>query len=216
MTNYRPISLLSVISKVFEQLVHKKLYCHVVKSIADEQHGFVKRRSTITNLAEYTHFIAKSMNSKIQVDAIYTDFSCAFDSVDHRLLLHKLKGYGICGTLYNFLSSYLSNRNQTVTVNSGFSSTDLVTSGVPQGSILGPLLFVLYVNDLPSCFKYSKSLLYADDLKLYIPVSEKFDCELLQLDINSLSDWCVTWKLKLNLSKCNVITFTNKKKINMS
>lgn len=210
--NYRPISLLSVISKVFESLIHKRLYCHVSKCLSSEQHGFVKRRSTVTNLTEYTQYIASKMDSKIQVDSIYTDFSSAFDSVDHKLLLHKLSGYGICGSLHSLLTSYLSDRSQSVTINSAKSSSVHVTSGVPQGSILGPLLFVLYVNDIPSCFKYSKSLMYADDLKIFRPILKRSDCDLLQKDISSLSDWCKVWKLDLNISKCNIITFTNKKK----
>jgi hypothetical protein len=210
-SNYRPISLLSVISKVFEGLVHKRIYSHFVHCLAPEQHGFVKRRSTVTNLAVYTNFIAKSLDQKTQIDAIYTDFSCAFDSVDHVLLLHKLKAYGITGNLHRMLESYLCNRSQTVTINAESSSTVRVTSGVPQGSILGPLLFVMFINDLPSCFKHSQALLYADDLKLFSPISSVSDCKLLQTDIDSLSNWCSVWKLKLNVPKCNVLTFTNKK-----
>ena len=210
--NYRPISLLSVISKVFEGLLHKRIYNHVSSHIASEQHGFVKKRSTITNLAEFTHCIASNMNNKLQVDAIYTDFSCAFDTVDHTLLLHKIRGFGICGNLHKLLCSYLTDRVQTVKVNSGSSTPELVTSGVPQGSILGPLLFVLFINDLPACFENSKSLLYADDLKLYREISDVSECNLLQIDILALSNWCIKWRLKLNISKCNSITFTNKKK----
>ena len=109
--------------------MHKRIYSHFVHCLAPEQHGFVKRRSTVTNLAEYTSFIAKSLDRKIQIDAIYTDFSCAFDSVDHTLLLHKLTAYGIAGNLYKMLESYLCNRAQTITINSEFSSAVHVTSG---------------------------------------------------------------------------------------
>ena len=180
--------------------------------IAPEQHGFVRRRSTVTNLAEFTNDIAYHIDNKQQVDTIYTDFAKAFDSVNHRLLLHKIKGYGICGQLYDLLVSYLSERTQTVVMDGSRSKTEYVSSGVPQGSILGPLLFTLYVNDIPKCFKSSKCLMYADDLKIYMPIKNVQECLLLQTDLNHLNVWCEMWKLKLNISKCKVLTFTNKKK----
>ena len=210
-TNYRPISLLCIMSKVFESVLHRRMYAHVSQYIAAEQHGFVKGRSTVTNLSKYTHFISKNINNKVQVDSVYTDFSSAFDSVDHSLLLHKLKSYGIVGKLHKLLSSYLSNRTQIVTINSGASRSEFVTSGVPQGSILGPLMFVIFVNDLPSCFNHSSSLMFADDLKIFRPIIEYSDCERLQHDIEHLSRWCTEWRLNLNIAKCNVISFTNKK-----
>ena len=156
--------------------------------------------------------VTLQMNMKLQVDTIYTDFSAAFDSVDHVLLLHKLTSYGICGKLLEMFSSYLKDRYQVVNVNSATSSTELVTSGVPQGSILGPLFFVLYVNDLPSCFKNCQSLMYADDLKLFRSIEGDSDYTLLQNDVLALSCWCATWKLKLNVTKCKILTFTNKKR----
>lgn len=210
--NYRPISLLSVVSKVFEKLIHKTLYNHVSKHIVVEQHGFTSRRSTVTNLVEFTNDLANNINSKQQTDAVYTDFTKAFDSVNHTLLLHKISGYGVCGPLFKLLTSYLSGRTQVVVIDGGISNSEIVTSGVPQGSILGPLLFTLYVNDIPSCIKHSKCLMYADDLKIYRPVCTVRDCLLLQKDIDCLSEWCSVWKLDLNVAKCNVITFTNKKK----
>jgi hypothetical protein len=213
--NYRPISLLSVMSKIFEKVLHKKIYSHVRRHIAREQHGFISHRSTVTNLAEYVHDIAKHVNNKVQVDAVYTDFVKAFDRVDHVLLLHKLRSFGICGQLHKLLSDYLSDRTQIVTIDTEVSDTEHVTSGVPQGSILGPLLFTLFVNDLPRCIKFSKCIMYADDVKIYQPVRKVSDSEVLQRDIDSLSAWCKMWRLNLNVSKCNIITFTNKKQNNV-
>jgi hypothetical protein len=210
--NYRPISLLSVLSKVFEKILHNTIYHHVSNHIAPEQHGFVRRRSTVTNLAEFTNDIAYHIDNKQQVDTIYTDFAKAFDSVNHSLLLHKIKGYGISGKLYELLESYLSERTQTVVMDGSRSTTENVTSGVPQGSILGPLLFTLYVNDIPKCFKSSKCLMYADDLKIYRTINNVQECLLLQTDLDNLNVWCSIWKLHLNISKCKVLTFTNKKK----
>lgn len=209
-SNYRPISLLAVFSKIFEKILHKNIYEHVAKHIATEQHGFVKKRSTVTNLVEYTSTIADYLNQKIQVDSIYTDFSKAFDSVDHQLLIHKLEGFNITGELLSLLKNYLTNRTQSVVMNAVTSSSIPVTSGVPQGSILGPLFFVLFVNDIPNQIK-SKCLLYADDLKIYKPVNSERDCEDLQIDITNIVNWCNTWKLELNVSKCFSITFTNKR-----
>ena len=211
-TNYRAISLLSIFSKVFEKLIYKRLYQHISNSIAPQQHGFVCRRSTVTNLLQYTHDLASAMNNKQQIDSIYTDFSKAFDSVDHRLLLKKLESFGISGRMHDLFHSYLNGRSQSVMINSQVSKSITVSSGVPQGSILGPLLFVVFVNDIPSCFHHSTSLLYADDLKLYRPIANSRDCELLQEDVDALDTWCQEWKLKLNVSKCNSITFTNKRK----
>jgi Reverse transcriptase (RNA-dependent DNA polymerase)/Endonuclease-reverse transcriptase len=210
--NYRPISLLSVFSKIFESLLHKRISNHVSKWIAPEQHGFVRRKSTITNLAEFTSEIARNINNRVQVDAVYTDFSKAFDRVDHRLLLHKLSSFGISGQLHCLLSDYLNKRVQKVVIGSGTSSCADVTSGVPQGSVLGPLLFTMFVNDIPQSMKTSQCLMYADDLKIFRPIHDLTECSLLQEDLKNLENWCRVWKLTLNISKCNVITFTNKRK----
>ena len=209
--NYRPISLLPVLSKIFEKLLHIEIYRHVSKHIAPEQHGFVSQRSTVTNLVEYTRDIATHINNKDQVDSVYTDFSKAFDSVDHQLLIHKIQGYGICGQLLDLLTDYLLKRTQTVVIDAGRSTTEQVTSGVPQGSILGPLLFTLFVNDITQCFQSSKCLMYADDLKIYRSIRTIQECVLLQSDLDCLVAWCQVWRLKLNVLKCNVITFTIKK-----
>lgn len=209
-TNYRPISLLTVLSKVLERLVHKAIYPSLHKVIIPEQHGFVSKRSTLTNLVIFTSFLFHSLDNREQVDCIYTDFSKAFDKVDHELLLKKIAFNGIRGNLLRWFSSYITNRTQKVVVNGYTSSVTGVTSGVPQGSILGPLLFVLFINDVNHCFKYSKFLLYADDLKVFSCIRTINDCCSLQDDLDRLSAYCARNRLQLSAEKCKSITFTKK------
>lgn len=211
--HYRPISLLPTLSKVFERLVHNAIYPSLHNIIIPEQHGFVKKRSTVSNLMLFTNFLFQSMDMRVQVDAVYTDFCKAFDKVDHFLLLQKIAFNGIRGNLLRWFISYVTNRTQKVVIN-GFSSSSIyVSSGVPQGSILGPLLFVLFINDISSCFMNCKFLLYADDLKVYRVVRSIEDCNQIQQDLDRLSFYCSSNKLKLSLPKCKSITFT--KKINV-
>lgn len=210
---YRPISILSALSKLFEKLIHNEIYPFLHGIIIPEQHGFIKKRSTTTNLTVFTNYLFESLDKHAQVDAVYTDFKKAFDKVDHEILLNKIAYNGIRGNLLRWFSSYITNRSQNVVIN-GFQSNDVhVTSGVPQGSILGPLLFTLFINDIDRCFCSSKFLLYADDLKLYKTISNVSDCISLQEDLNRLSTYCTDNKLNLSIPKCNTITFTNKKNV---
>lgn len=151
------------------------------------------------------------MDSRIQVDTVYTDFRKAFDKVDHQLLMSKIAFNGIRGDLLRWFSSYVSNRTQRVVINGFISSTLSVTSGVPQGSILGPLLFVIFINDINKCFQNSKLLLYADDFKIFRPVRSLQDCLLLQEDLDRFSAYCSNNKLQLSINKCCCISFTKNK-----
>nr|AEM44817.1 unknown [Pectinophora gossypiella] len=212
--NYRPISILCALAKIFEKLVHNEVYPVLSPLIIPEQHGFVKRRSTVSNLLLYTDFLFENLDRGIQVDAIYTDFQKAFDKVDHKLLLEKIAYNGIRGNLLRWFSSYVCNRSQRVVVNGFHSDLIHVTSGVPQGSILGPLLFLIFNNDIKNCFRHSHFLLYADDLKIYKSIHSDIDCTLLQNDLNHLTHYCYINKLKLSIPKCHGISFTkNKNKI---
>lgn len=161
----------------------------------------------------FTSFIFESIDNREQVDAVYTDFQKAFDKVDHVLLLNKLAYNGIRGNLLRWFCSYISNRSQRVVVNGFASNSVRVTSGVPQGSILGPLLFVIFINDIKKCFLNTKFLLYADDLKIYKTIHSIADCNLFQDDLDRFSNYCITNKLHLSLSKCNTIIFTKNKNI---
>jgi hypothetical protein len=209
--NYRPISILPVLSKVFERLIHNALYPHLHGLILKEQHGFVKRRSTITNLISYTSNLFNALDKNKQIDSIYTDFRKAFDIVDHRILLEKIAFNGIRGSLWRWFKSYIFNRTQRVVIKGFESDVTIVTSGVPQGSILGPLLFVMFINDVYTCFKHSKFLLYADDLKIYRVIDKTEDHLLLQEDLDCFSIYCTNNKLQLSLNKCKKITFSKKR-----
>lgn len=205
--NYRGISILSVFSKIFEKAVCNFIKPQISHLIDVSQHGFENGRSTVTNLAEYTSFLRSSLSKKQQIDSIYTDFSKAFDKVDHKLLIFKLRKYGFCGPILNWLESYLSNRVQVVKFEDVVSEEVLVTSGVPQGSVLGPILFVLFINDLPKLIEDCDCSLFADDLKLYKKVTSTEDSTVLQENIDKITKWCRDNGMALNASKCSIISF---------
>ena len=209
--NYRPISILCAFGKIFERIIYIQLFEATKLHICPEQHGFFTGRSTVTNLTLFTHDIIKFMEEGSQTDAIYTDYSKAFDKVDHTILINKLLKMGIHGDLLRWLVSYVSNRSQSVVIGGYRSDWVEVTSGVPQGSLLGPLLFLIYINDIRECFLYSKILLYADDMKIYARVSSHDDCSLIQEDLNRLTEYCRDNKLLLNIKKCISITFSRKR-----
>jgi ribonucleases P/MRP protein subunit RPP40 len=160
----------------------------------------------VTNLSIYQQFLCSSIESGLQVDVIYTDVSKAFDSVCHSLLISELSSLGIQGSYLMWIKSYLENRRQRVLIGGVESREILVSSGVPQGSHLGPILFSLFVNDV-SIFQNSKCLLYADDLKLFRQVQSTNDTLLLQSDLSILSTWCKKKMLTLNINKCSVMRF---------
>ena len=175
--------------------------------IHPRQHGFVRGRSTVTNLLVYENFISESMMLGCEVDSVCKDFSKAFDRVDHGLLVNKLQRVGFGGVMLKWLASYLYQRSQCVKIKNFVSVKMCVPSGVPQGSHLGPLLFNLFVNDISVCFVNSDFLLFADDLKIYRAVRNVSDTLVLQDDLDRLYDWSIKNKLSLNVSKCTV-TFT--------
>lgn len=208
--NYRPISILCTISKVLERIIFDRLYEHVKMHIVRPQHGFVPGKSTITNLLEYINFIVESISNGGQVDTIFTDFSKAFDKVSHNLLLQDLENYGVKGIYLNWFSSYLVGRSQYVIIGSTKSDGIIPTSGIPQGSILGPLLFLIFINGLPTIFKSSFSSLFADDHKLSKKINDVYDCIALQADLDLLSEWCKNRLLELNITKCHALSITYK------
>ena len=180
--NYRPISLLSIISKVLERCVLRNIRDHLVVLINNSQHGFIPGKSCTSQLLEVHDYIGSLLDAGKQTDVIYMDMSKAFDKVNHQILIHKLDNcFGISGSLLGWFSSYLLNRRQRVTVLGATSSEKPVMSGVPQGSILGPILFLLYVNDLPDVVNNAKVASFADDTKLFKCVDYHIDGASIQV-----------------------------------
>lgn len=207
--NYRPVSLLNAFSKIFEKLIHNVTYNIFKSQMNPNQHGFVKGKSTMTNLSTYTNFIANCLDDGTEVHSIYTDFSKAFDTVDHSILIHKLSILGISDTMLNWFNSYLNGRKSYVAFGGFKSDSFSPPSGVPQGSVLGPLLFNIFINDIGKDFKCNY-LSFADDLKIFTAVKSNRDIVNLQHDLNLLNIWCTDNKLILNISKCKFLSFSNK------
>lgn len=208
--NYRPISILSTLAKNFESLLCPLIQKHLQLYLTHHQHGFVKHRSTCTNLTTFLETLVSEIDDNKEVDVVYTDFSKAFDQVPHNILLQKLEAYGLAGSLLKWVESYLSDRTYFVVVNGFKSCTQRITSGVPQGSHLGPVLFNAFVNDIPNCLYYCKPYLYADDLKLVATCESLKDADHIQEDLDRLVDWCRSNGMNLNAQKCCFVKFTRK------
>ncbi len=211
--NYRPVSLTAVCCKMLEHVVAKALLSHLESNsiLSEEQHGFRQRRSCETQLILFVDELLRNMCDGKQTDAIVMDFSKAFDMVPHGCLLTKLNSYGIRNNILNWIESFLSNRSQQVVVDGEKSESAPVTSGVPQGSVLGPILFLVFINDMPQCID-SKCRLFADDTIVYRNITNADDASLLQRDLCALQIWEKKWGMSFNPSKCNTIHITRKKK----
>lgn len=205
-TNYRSISIVSNFSKLWESCLHRYLSFHMKSVISPEQHGFFSGRSTVTNLAEFVQFTSGVLEDGAQVDVIFTDFSKAFDRLDHYILLTKLEHAGFSPGLVCLLKTYLFERVHFVEWKGYRSRNYLAYSGVPQGSIIGPLLFLIFINDIVESIE-ARCLLYADDLKLFARISNYHDCLVLQQALAALSRWCADNCLYLNFGKCHVMSF---------
>ncbi|CAB3996609.1 Hypothetical predicted protein [Paramuricea clavata] len=189
--NYRPITILQTLSKLLERIVHHQVYNYLQehKLLASQQFGFRSKLSTTIALAHFTEQILDNLDHRKITGAVSIDLRKAFDTVDHTILLEKLKTIGFTSSVLDWFSSYLSNRTQVTVINSSMSQPKPVTVGVPQGSILGPLLFLIYINDLPECLTHCKSILYADDTLLYYSAESISDLQSkLNSDLRSLSD----------------------------
>ena len=209
--NYRSISLLSIPGKCQERIVYSAIYSHVSAYLSDWQHGFVKGRSTATQLILTHHKWARALDEGHQVDVVFLDFSKAFDRVPHQALLHKLCNFGISGELLNWCQDYLSNRRQRVVIDGYSSSLTDITSGVPQGSILGPLFFVLFINDLPDVVCPASTIaLYADDSKMFRVINCDDDQTLFQNDLDKLYHWSQCNLMDFNSKKCKIMRITKK------
>ena len=175
--NYRNISLTSHIIKIYERILRKKIvsFLEVNKILCPNQHGFRSGRSCLTQMLSHFDDVFLGLTNNADTDAIYLDYAKAFDKVDHKLLLAKLKIYGFNDSLTKWIESFLTNRTQTVVVDGHRSRWATIKSGVPQGTVLGPILFILFINDLDKCIKYSTSRFFADDTRISKQISSVED-----------------------------------------
>lgn len=210
-TNYRPICLNSNFAKVFDHILSRVITEHVKDFIVIEQHGFSTGKSTQTNLFVFTNFVYNCIESGSSVDCIFTDLRKAFDRVSIDRLLFKLQNlYGIHDPLLSCLRAYLCNRSQQVTVSGHVSKNFVVSSGVGQGTHLGPILFNIFINDLKFALNHCKFLLFADDCKLFKRIDSAIDQLALQADIDNFFNWCRLNSLSVNIEKCKHMQFTRK------
>jgi hypothetical protein len=213
--NYRPIALTCTMCKIMETVIKDQILDFLLKNklISKHQHGFMRHHSTATNLLECTHDWFIGLSNCNNIDVIYIDFSKAFDSIVFTKLLSKLEQYGITGALLKWLYGFIHNRIQCVVIENCFSSFTDVASGVPQGSVLGPILFLIFINDIvSSCCGITSVKLFADDVKLY----NIYNCEdgslNLQQSVDKIVYWSNIWQLKVNVDKCHVLSIRNRNK----
>lgn len=209
--NYRPISITSVPSKIMEHIIFTHIINHLERNnfLSISQHGFRKGLSCETQLAAFTHDLHVNLDSNIQTDVIFLDFEKAFDKVPHRRLMYKLSLLNLDSFVFNWIENFLRTRKQFVVVNAAQSNTTPVLSGVPQGTVLGPLLFLIYINDLPSDIT-NNIRLFADDCVLYAKITCNQDQLTLQSDLITIANWCKSWQMSLNVSKCKLMSFSRR------
>lgn len=202
-TNYRPISLTSIPCKLLEHIIYTSLVNFLESNsyFTKHQHGFRKHHSCESQLLVFTNDLFSALDRSSITDCIFIDFAKAFDTVHHQLLLFKLSKLNLDSNVIKWIECFLLNRTQFVSVNDHDSEPCPVTSGVPQGSVLGPLLFLIYINDLPDTVN-SSIRLFADDCVIYREIHNPSDTASLQTDLNNISTWCETWRMKLNVNKC--------------
>jgi hypothetical protein len=204
--NYRPVSLTSIVGKLLESILKDRIVTHLEqhKLLRESQHGFTSGRSCLTNLLVFFEFITKELDKGNNVDLVYLDFCKAFDKVPHCRLGKKLEAHGIKGEVKTWIVNWLSNRRQRVCVDGELSDWEKVSSGVPQGSVLGPVLFLIYINDLDEGV-ISEIGKFADDSKLGKSISSSADIRLLEDDLSKLEDWSVKWQMLFNVDKCSIM-----------
>ena len=212
-SNYRPISLIPLFSKVFEKLMHKRIMDFLIKQniLSKKQYGFQKNKSTEHAILDMQSKIIDAIEKREKSCCIFVDFAKAFDTGNHSILIQKLNYYGIRGATLNWLQSYISNRQQCVQI--GNSQSDFMNTdcGVPQGSVLGPLLFLIYINDIAESSQLLVFHLFADDTSIFFKHKDVSQMEeILNTELEKVSNWLIANKLSLNVSKSNVLVFRSK------
>ena len=212
--NYRPISLTSQLCRILEKILKNIIteYLNNHELIHPSQHGFLKNKSCLTNLLTFLENVTKDVDKGLPVDVIYLDFMKAFDKVPHKKLIEKMRALQINENIINWVTNWLTDRQQRVVIRGNKSSWLPVTSGVPQGSVLGPLLFLIYINDLEDNIN-SKVLKFADDTKIFRCIETPADSDELQQDLNKIAEWSALWQMPFNTGKCHSlhIGHSNKK-----
>ena len=211
-SNYRPISLLTSISKILEKIIYSRTvnFLQEKNVLSDSQFGFRQKHSTSHAILTFLDKVARATDNHLHTIGILLDFSKAFDTINHKILLYKLRHYGIRGIALKWFENYLNNRQQFVSINNSNSSIKSVGCGVPQGSILGPLLFILYINDFRNSSKALSFLLFADDSNIfYSHRNPKFLLDTINAELHHVAEWIKTNKLSLNLDKTHFMLFSN-------
>ena len=207
--NYRPVSLTSLVCKIMESIIRDGMveYLATHAMLRLSQHGFSRKRSTLTNLLEYLDVLTRAMDEGIAQDVIYLDFSKAFDKVPVRRLLAKCEGLGIQGEVLSWITEWITGRQQRVVINGQASGWSYITSGVVQGSVLGPCLFLIYINDIDGAVEHLNGFLskFADDSKWARKVMTEEDRNEFQLGLDRLLKWAEDWQMQFNKDKCHII-----------
>ena len=212
--SYRPISLTCIPCKIMDSIIkdHMLTFLNANILISANQHGFTPNKSTLTQLVECVHDWASAVESRSPVYIIYIDFKKAFDSASHTKLLYKLDRLDFSNKLIFWISSFLSSRYQRVKCGSSFFEFKPVTSGVPQGSVISPLLF-LFINDLAKKELNCQIKLFAEDLKIYKVICSPLNCEILQCALNAISNWSDVWQLPIAVTKCACLVLNSVKNV---
>ena len=210
--NYRPVSLTCVPCKIMEHIIVSAVMTHLESNsiLNSQQHGFRKRRSCESQLIELSDQVTKNLEEGLETDIVILDFAKAFDKVNHSLLVHKLEHYGVGGQVNQWINGFLSDRKQAVVVEGCKSDFTAVKSGVPQGSVLGPCLFLVYINDLPT-YVDSNSRLFADDAAVDRAIKIATDQETLQNNLKSLESWEEQWDAEFHTVKCHLLTVSRRR-----
>ena len=207
--NYRPISLTSTISKILESIIKTNVMSHLLSNnlIINSQHGFMAKKSCLTNLLHCMEAVTKILDEGDSVDVLYLDFAKAIDKVQHRRLIAKMKALGINGSLLSWIEAWLSGRKQSVVLNGKQSDVINVCCSVPQGSVLGPILFIIFINDIDTCIILLIALIlkFADDTKVIKRIKNSEDRQQLQSIIDNLSAWAEKWQMYFNVDKCKIL-----------